>query len=590
MTNTIAVFQISTEEDLRFQLDFTGLNLTGRTLKVNVRERSSNTLKVALVAPTYMTLVGAGNLTVFYPKASMASWAVGEYEADVVDETGGSFTRIMAVRFVYNQPGRLVYGVRGNQATVNWGGNQAVVTAIGGVGPPGPVNVLTIGTVETLDTGEPATAEITGDAPVQELNLGLPRGNTGAAATIAVGDVTTGAPGSSASVTNSGTSGAAVFDFIIPRGDVGDQGIQGQKGWSPELAAVVDGARRVHQVVDWAGGEGTKPAVGDYVGATGLVPDIADAVDIRGAPGASVGPGSIGTPELADGAVTFAKVASAAIANQAANEAGASGVLLTTPLGVAQHVDARIGIADGDIVVVQTGGKLPALDGSDLTGVSPDGAILWTGAQTLTDPQKLQARQNAGISPDGDVLAVAASAAAQRTHLGQKWVTVYDQTVAGSAVAAIDIPLTGGYTLYRLTADIVPNSAVSDFSTLFRISKDGGATYLAGASDYLYWGGVDSGVYSGIAQSLNSFGYLGWLMDTGLVAVGGNVVVGIRQGSAGKRFTTLSRSTTFDGINGCLASFGCLAAATGAATHLRIFTSVGGNAYDVGTRIIVEGG
>ncbi|WP_454647790.1 glycine-rich domain-containing protein [Bradyrhizobium liaoningense] len=43
-------------------------------------------------------------------------------------------------------------------------------------------------------------------------------GDDGAAATVAVGTVTTGAGGSAASVTNSGTSSAAVFDFTIPAG------------------------------------------------------------------------------------------------------------------------------------------------------------------------------------------------------------------------------------------------------------------------------------------------------------------------------------------------------------------------------------
>lgn len=219
MTNTIAVFQISSEEDLRFQLDFVGLALTGRTLKVSVRERSSNALKVDLLAPSNLTLAGAGNLTVFYPRASMTGWAKGiEYEADIIDETAGSATRIMAVRFVYDHPGNLVYGVKGNQASVSWGSNQAVVTAIGGVGPPGPANVITIGAVDTLETDEPATASLTGSAPTQVLNLGLPKGNTGTAATIAVGTVTTVAPGAPADVTNSGTSGAAVFDFDIPAG------------------------------------------------------------------------------------------------------------------------------------------------------------------------------------------------------------------------------------------------------------------------------------------------------------------------------------------------------------------------------------
>lgn len=49
-------------------------------------------------------------------------------------------------------------------------------------------------------------------------------GADGAAATIAVGTVTTGAAGSSATVTNVGTSSAAVFDITIPKGDTGASG------------------------------------------------------------------------------------------------------------------------------------------------------------------------------------------------------------------------------------------------------------------------------------------------------------------------------------------------------------------------------
>ena len=51
-----------------------------------------------------------------------------------------------------------------------------------------------------------------------------PRGLQGQSATIAVGTTTTLAPGSSATVTNSGTSLAAVFDFGIPQGVTGPQG------------------------------------------------------------------------------------------------------------------------------------------------------------------------------------------------------------------------------------------------------------------------------------------------------------------------------------------------------------------------------
>ena len=62
-------------------------------------------------------------------------------------------------------------------------------------------------------------------------------------------------------------------------------GPQGDTGWSPVLAVITDGTRRVYQVADWVGGEGTKPAVGGYVGVAGIVELIADAVDIRGSAG-----------------------------------------------------------------------------------------------------------------------------------------------------------------------------------------------------------------------------------------------------------------------------------------------------------------
>lgn len=94
-------------------------------------------------------------------------------------------------------------------------------------GDAGPANTLTLGTVTTGAAGTSASATITGTSPNQTLNLTIPRGNVGnagaagAAATITVGTVTTGAAGTSAVVTNSGTTSAAVLDFTIPKGDTG---------------------------------------------------------------------------------------------------------------------------------------------------------------------------------------------------------------------------------------------------------------------------------------------------------------------------------------------------------------------------------
>ena len=57
-----------------------------------------------------------------------------------------------------------------------------------------------------------------------------PQGPAGTAATIAVGSTTTLAAGSSATVSNVGTSSAAVFNFAIPQGPQGVQGPQGATG------------------------------------------------------------------------------------------------------------------------------------------------------------------------------------------------------------------------------------------------------------------------------------------------------------------------------------------------------------------------
>lgn len=54
-------------------------------------------------------------------------------------------------------------------------------------------------------------------------------GEPGEAATITVGTVTAGAPGSEPQVNNSGTPNAAVFNFVLPRGETGPAGADGQE-------------------------------------------------------------------------------------------------------------------------------------------------------------------------------------------------------------------------------------------------------------------------------------------------------------------------------------------------------------------------
>ncbi|WP_284150806.1 phage head spike fiber domain-containing protein [Brevundimonas albigilva] len=87
-----------------------------------------------------------------------------------------------------------------------------------------------------------------------------------------------------------------------PKGDTGAQGVKGDKGdaaWLPVYANVAEGARRVLRVVDWTGGQGTKPATGKYLGPAGFVDTAAEATDIRGAAGAGTGD-MLGSNNLSD--------------------------------------------------------------------------------------------------------------------------------------------------------------------------------------------------------------------------------------------------------------------------------------------------
>ena len=107
-------------------------------------------------------------------------------------------------------------------------------------GADGVTPDIDIGTVETLETGVPAYANITGTVENPSLNLGLPKGNTGdtgaTGAPAGFGAVTatidgqTGTP--SVDVTASGADTAKNFAFAFHnlKGEQGEQGEQGDPG------------------------------------------------------------------------------------------------------------------------------------------------------------------------------------------------------------------------------------------------------------------------------------------------------------------------------------------------------------------------
>ena len=124
------------------------------------------------------------------------------------------------------------------------------------VGPAGPPNVLEIGTVETLPADQPATASITGESPAQKLNLGIPQGKQGATGnpgapgkdgqngvtpTLSAGNVETLEPGQPATASVTGEGPEYQINLGIPRGQTGAQGTPGQNGEDGQTPTIAVG-------------------------------------------------------------------------------------------------------------------------------------------------------------------------------------------------------------------------------------------------------------------------------------------------------------------------------------------------------------
>lgn len=126
-------------------------------------------------------------------------------------------------------------------------------------------------------------------------NTGGPKGekgDPGTAATITVGSTSTGAPGTNASVTNSGTSSAAVLDFTIPRGDKGDKGDTGATG-SPGAAATISVGTTT------TGQPGTNASVTNVGTSSAAVLNFTIPKGAKGDTGATGAPGATGSPGAA---------------------------------------------------------------------------------------------------------------------------------------------------------------------------------------------------------------------------------------------------------------------------------------------------
>lgn len=112
---------------------------------------------------------------------------------------------------------------------------EGVVRDLGG----GSVSIR-VGNTVTLEPSQAAYVQNVGTESDLILNFGIPRGENGSGGTVSVsvGSVLTLPPGSPATVVNVGTPEAVVLDFGIPEGDQGDPGTNGTNGTDGAAATI----------------------------------------------------------------------------------------------------------------------------------------------------------------------------------------------------------------------------------------------------------------------------------------------------------------------------------------------------------------
>lgn len=190
-------------------------------------------------------------------------------------------------------------------------GNPGPQGEPGTPGTPGAAATIAVGPTTTLPAGSSASVVNSGTSSAAVFDFSIPEGATGPTgpagtpATVAVGSTTTVPSGTPANVTNSGTASAAILDFSIPEGPAGPPGPL------PTL-----------YVSSFNGATGAVTGVSSFNGSTGAVTGVSS---VNGSSGAVTG---IAT--TAGNLSQFATTTSAQLAGVMSDETGSGSLVFGT--------------------------------------------------------------------------------------------------------------------------------------------------------------------------------------------------------------------------------------------------------------------
>jgi hypothetical protein len=214
---------------------------------------------------------------------------------------------------------------------------------------------------------------------------------------------------------------ASDWTDLISLSAITPDAIPGPAAWIPVYANVADGARRVQQVADWFGGDGVKPATGQYLGPSGFVATAAEATDIRGAGGSGSGD-MLAANNLSDLTDKASARMTLSVYSKAETDAALSGK--ATPAQITAAIDALLDSAPG---ALDTLNELAAALGDD-----PNFAATVTSALAARLQAATTAQVRTGTATDVGVTPAALAAAEGWVDLGNVSGTVTLDCKAGN--------------------------------------------------------------------------------------------------------------------------------------------------------------